>query len=65
MPWILAIVLLVVLGLAVLAAWSKFGKQILSFSSLAYAPLYMLAKIPLYLRFLVKRQVEWVRSKRD
>lgn len=65
MPWLLAVVLLFVLGFAVLAAWFKFGKQILSFSSLAYAPLYMLAKIPLYLRFLVKRQVEWVRSKRD
>jgi hypothetical protein len=65
MPWLLAIALLLVLGCAVLAAWFKFGKNILSFSSLAYAPLYMLAKIPLYMRFLVKRQVEWVRSKRD
>jgi cellulose synthase/poly-beta-1,6-N-acetylglucosamine synthase-like glycosyltransferase len=65
LPWLFAIVLLLVLGFAVLAAWFKFGKNILSFSSLAYAPLYMLAKIPLYMRFLVKRQVEWVRSKRD
>lgn len=65
LPWILAIALLSMLGFAVLAAWFKFGKHILSFRSLAYAPLYMLAKIPLYLRFLVKRQVEWVRSKRD
>jgi hypothetical protein len=65
LPWLSAIGLLLVLGFAVLAAWFKFGKNILSFSSLAYAPLYMLAKIPLYMRFLVKRQVEWVRSKRD
>jgi cellulose synthase/poly-beta-1,6-N-acetylglucosamine synthase-like glycosyltransferase len=65
MPWILAFALLATLGLAVLAAWFKFGRHIIAFSSLAYAPLYMLAKIPLYLRFLVKRQVEWVRSKRD
>ncbi len=65
LPWLFAIGLLLVLGFAVLAAWVKFGKHILSLSSLAYAPLYMLAKIPLYMRFLVKRQVEWVRSKRD
>jgi cellulose synthase/poly-beta-1,6-N-acetylglucosamine synthase-like glycosyltransferase len=65
LPWAFAIALLLGLGFAVLAAWRKFGKHILSFSSLAYAPLYMLAKIPLYMRFLVKRQVEWVRSKRD
>ncbi|PPC94685.1 MAG: glycosyl transferase [Methylotenera sp.] len=65
LPWLFAIGLLLALGFAVLAAWAKFGKHILSLSSLAYAPLYMLAKIPLYMRFLVKRQVEWVRSKRD
>jgi hypothetical protein len=26
---------------------------------------YVLAKIPLYFRFLFRRQVSWVRSKRD
>ncbi|HSI38071.1 MAG TPA: glycosyltransferase family 2 protein [Methylotenera sp.] len=65
LPWLLGIPLLLLLGLAVLCAWTKFGKSILSISHLTYAPIYMLAKIPLYLRFLVKRQVEWVRSKRD
>jgi hypothetical protein len=30
-----------------------------------YAPFYALKKIPLYVGFLFKRQVEWVRSKRD
>ena len=65
MPWFFGIALLLLLIFAVLAAWTKFGRNILSLGSLAYAPFYMLAKIPLYLRFLVKRQVEWVRSKRD
>ena len=65
LPWLLGIPLLFLLGLAVFLSWTKFGKSILSISNLTYAPIYMLAKIPLYLRFLIKRQIEWVRSKRD
>ena len=65
LPWLLGIPLLFLLGLAVFLSWTKFGKSILSISNLTYAPIYMLAKIPLYLKFLIKRQIEWVRSKRD
>lgn len=64
-PGFLAVLLLLILGGAVLLAWFKFGRSILTLASLGYAPIYMLAKIPLYLKFLVRRQVEWVRSKRD
>ena len=53
------------LGVTILLAWSQFGRAIISFSTLLYAPFYALKKIPLYLGFLIKRQVEWVRSKRD
>jgi hypothetical protein len=56
---------LLLMGTAVLAAWWKFGRQIISLKDLIYAPIYALIKIPLYLKFLVFRQVEWVRSKRD
>jgi len=38
---------------------------LIPFSVLLYAPFYAAKKIPLYLGFLLKRQVEWVRSKRD
>lgn len=65
MPWTLAIANLVVLGTAVLLAWAGYGRNILSFRNLAYAPFYALGKIPLYLKFVVNRQVEWVRSRRD
>jgi cellulose synthase/poly-beta-1,6-N-acetylglucosamine synthase-like glycosyltransferase len=65
LPWGLAIINLFLLGVAVLLAWARFGRGILSLSHLAYAPLYALAKVPLYLKFLVQRQVEWVRSRRD
>ena len=55
----------VLLFLAVMAAWAKFGRHAITLWMLAYAPLYALRKIPLYLKYLVKRQVEWVRSQRD
>jgi cellulose synthase/poly-beta-1,6-N-acetylglucosamine synthase-like glycosyltransferase len=65
MPWSLALVAPLLLALAVLAAWLRFGRAILSWRELAYAPVYALVKIPLYLKFLVRRQVKWVRSERD
>lgn len=65
LPWGLALLNLALLAAAVLVAWMRFGRTILSLGSLAYAPIYALAKIPLYCRFLARRQVEWVRSRRD
>ena len=53
------------LGATVLLAWAKFGREVISFATLLYAPFYALKKIPLYVSFLFKRQVDWVRSKRD
>ncbi|MBX9675333.1 MAG: glycosyltransferase [Methylotenera sp.] len=53
------------LFVAIMIAWGFFGKQIISFKQLSYAPIYALAKIPLYIKFFVNRQLEWVRSKRD
>ncbi len=53
------------LVLAVLLAWSRYGRQSLPLRSLFLAPLYALAKTPLYLRFFRARQQQWVRSRRD
>ena len=50
---------------AIMLAWARFGRSVVSFGRLAYAPLYALKKIPLYMKFLLSRQVDWVRSKRD
>ena len=50
---------------AIGVAWLRFGREILSFSGLLFAFAYACRKIPLYVRFVVGRQVEWVRSKRD
>jgi cellulose synthase/poly-beta-1,6-N-acetylglucosamine synthase-like glycosyltransferase len=56
---------LVILACSVLLSWIGYGREIISLGGLAFAVVYALWKIPLYLRFLVARQVEWVRSKRD
>ena len=62
---LLSTTLLIVLTVSVMLAWFYFGRKIISFKQLCYAPMYMLIKIPLYIKFFFNRQVDWVRSKRD
>ncbi|MDP9018663.1 MAG: glycosyl transferase, partial [Candidatus Eremiobacteraeota bacterium] len=50
---------------SVFVSWARYGRRIISFRDLTRAALYVLWKIPLYVRFLVARQTNWVRSKRD
>ncbi|MEG0858090.1 MAG: glycosyltransferase family 2 protein [Pseudomonas sp.] len=64
-PALIATGAMALLGVAVVLAWSRFCRELIGFSVLLYAPFYAAKKIPLYLGFLIKRQVEWVRSKRD
>ncbi|HDS1733079.1 glycosyltransferase [Pseudomonas sp. BP8] len=64
-PALIATAAMVLLIAAVLLAWGRFSRELIPFSVLLYAPFYAAKKIPLYLGFLVKRQVDWVRSKRD
>lgn len=65
MPLYAALLGLILLGLSVMLSWAVFARQVISMRQLCYAPLYALLKIPVYLNFLIKRQVSWVRSKRD
>jgi cellulose synthase/poly-beta-1,6-N-acetylglucosamine synthase-like glycosyltransferase len=53
------------LALSVLFSWARYGRHIISLGDLALAVIYPLLKIPLYVRFLWARQLDWVRSKRD
>ncbi|MBX9794734.1 MAG: glycosyltransferase family 2 protein [Burkholderiaceae bacterium] len=64
-PAVLAWMLVCLFVLGVLLAWVRFARDVLPLSALLGSMSYALAKVPLYLRFLVRRQVEWVRSKRD
>lgn len=65
LPLLLSALLLAMLGFAVMLSWMLFGRETITWIDLAYAPVYALSKIPLYLKFLVNRQIEWVRSNRD
>ena len=65
LPVALAAVVLAMLISAVMLAWARFGRAIISFTELLMVGVYMVWKIPLYVKFFGARQVEWIRSKRD
>jgi cellulose synthase/poly-beta-1,6-N-acetylglucosamine synthase-like glycosyltransferase len=50
---------------AVGLAWSRFAQGDLSLTTLLRVPLYILWKIPVYLKFVRDPQVEWVRTRRQ
>jgi cellulose synthase/poly-beta-1,6-N-acetylglucosamine synthase-like glycosyltransferase len=64
-PFIVAFVALLLVGAAVLLGWWREGRSLLGARELFGLPLYIAAKLPMYLRLLGRRQVEWVRTKRD
>ncbi len=64
-PWTLASTELALVGLGVAASWVRFGRDVISLKQLLGAPVYALSKLPLYLGTLRRKQVDWVRTKRD
>lgn len=64
-PLFAATLVLGALGTAIMLSWWRYGRQIVTARHLLIALFYMFLKIPLYLRFFVRRQVEWVRAQRD
>jgi cellulose synthase/poly-beta-1,6-N-acetylglucosamine synthase-like glycosyltransferase len=50
--------------LAVLTAWFVRGRDLVRFTELMSVPWYIAAKLPVYLRFVVRRQRAWVRTDR-
>jgi cellulose synthase/poly-beta-1,6-N-acetylglucosamine synthase-like glycosyltransferase len=61
----LATAALAAIGVGVMLAWTRDGRHIVTLRELMRMPLYVAAKIPVYARLFTKRQVEWVRTKRD
>ena len=53
------------LSLNIFLSWWRFGRHILSFSHILTIPLYILWKTPIYLKFLLKPQKDWVRTERS
>ena len=50
---------------AVLLSWWRYGRSHLSLISLRGIPVYVLSKIPIYLKFLIQPQTRWLRTERD
>lgn len=65
LPLLIASAAATLLAVSVLTAWARYGRETLSLLSLALAIAYAVVKIPLYLRFLVARQLDWIRTRRD
>ncbi|PSB03077.1 glycosyltransferase family 2 protein [Merismopedia glauca] len=64
-PIILSSIAGLLLFSSIIMTWAKFARDELQLSKLFFIPVYMLQKIPLYLRFLVKPQKIWIRTQRD
>jgi cellulose synthase/poly-beta-1,6-N-acetylglucosamine synthase-like glycosyltransferase len=64
-PATLSSLTIVFLGTAVLLAWARFGQNDLRWQALLGIPMYILWKIPMYFKFLVRPQQDWVRTERD
>lgn len=65
LPMTVAATSLGLLSAATLLAWFKHGRSVLTLSDLLSVPSYVLWKIPLYLRFVFNRQIDWIRTQRD
>lgn len=50
---------------AVVMAWARFAQSDLALTTLLRVPVYILWKIPVYLKFITEPQVEWVRTRRQ
>jgi cellulose synthase/poly-beta-1,6-N-acetylglucosamine synthase-like glycosyltransferase len=65
LPLLLAGAAWMLLVFVVMLGWWKFGRETTSLRLLLTAPLYMLWKLPMYARFLIKPQRYWVRTERE
>jgi cellulose synthase/poly-beta-1,6-N-acetylglucosamine synthase-like glycosyltransferase len=64
-PLVISCSAMTALAAAVVAGWAAFCREQVPLVALLAAPLYIAAKLPIYLTFLVKRQQQWVRTQRD
>jgi len=65
LPLLLAGAMVALLVAVVGIAWLAFGRDAVDFSEMLLAPLYAVRKVPMYMRMLRSRQLQWVRTRRD
>jgi cellulose synthase/poly-beta-1,6-N-acetylglucosamine synthase-like glycosyltransferase len=56
--------LLCTFSCSILLAWAVRGRDLVRLTELLAVPWYIVAKVPIYLRFIVRRQKDWVRTDR-
>lgn len=64
-PLLISCVLCALFFLSIVAAWWRYGRKLLPLYVLIFTPIYAVRKIPLYVRFLLNRQREWIKSERE
>ena len=64
-PLAVSLLSLTLIASAAASAWYRFGAGTVSSGELLLAPLYALRKLPVYASFVLRRQTQWVRAKRD
>lgn len=60
----LALVDLCIFSLAIMLAWYKWARHLLTIRHILCIPLYILQKIPGHIKFVFKRQTSWIRTER-
>lgn len=60
-----ATVLLALIFLTVVRAWYRWGREILTPGELSQVPIFLLKKLGIYSRFVVKREKDWNKSDRN
>jgi len=63
-PMGIALTCLILVLVASIKAWWMLGRDLLSISDLLRAPAHLFMKLPMYLKFVSRRQKEWVRTER-
>lgn len=64
LPLLISLVSVVMLALSILLAWLGWARHVISPTTFLFIPIYVLSKIPHYLKYLFKRQKQWVRTDR-
>ncbi|SNS73327.1 Glycosyltransferase, catalytic subunit of cellulose synthase and poly-beta-1,6-N-acetylglucosamine synthase [Noviherbaspirillum humi] len=64
LPFFAALAVMLLLGSALMLAWICFGRGIVSARDILFGMGYIAGKLPLYVRFFLRRQVEWIRTER-
>ena len=65
LPLVLAFALVGVVAFSVVAAWARYGRDQVSAAALIRAPIYLLWKLPIYLKLVRRPETRWIRTDRE